>query len=47
MTQTVSSLWAPDKSGTPATATRQPVRPLDLFTDSAPNTRKLFAGEAS
>ena len=40
VTQTVSSLWAMDKSATPA----QPARPLDLFTDSATDTRKLFRG---
>lgn len=50
VTKTVSSLWAPDKSGTPATANAmaasEPVRPLELFTDSAPDTRKLFGGNA-
>jgi len=39
VTQTVNSLWAPAKSGTDST---QPSRPLDLFTDSATDTRKLF-----
>jgi hypothetical protein len=38
VTRTVSSLWAADKSATPV----QPARPLDLFTDSATDTRKLF-----
>jgi hypothetical protein len=40
VTRTVSSLWASDKSATPA----QPARPLDLFTDSPTDTRKLFRG---
>lgn len=40
VTRTVSSLWASDKSAMPA----QPARPLDLFTDSATDTRKLFRG---
>lgn len=38
VTRTVSSLWATDKRATPA----QPARALDLFTDSATDTRKLF-----
>lgn len=38
VTRAVSSLWAPNKSATPA----QPARPLDLFTDSPTDTRKLF-----
>jgi hypothetical protein len=51
VTQTVSSLWAPDKGGAPAPApaatavANAPVRPLDLFTDSATDTRKLFGGQ--
>jgi hypothetical protein len=40
VTRTVSSLWASDKSATAA----QPARPLDLFTDSATDARKLFRG---
>jgi hypothetical protein len=40
VTRTVSSLWAPDKNA-PAD---QPARPLDLFTDSPTDTRKLFRG---
>jgi hypothetical protein len=40
--QTVSNLWAPVKSATPA----EPARPLDLFTDMKPDTRKLFGGKA-
>lgn len=44
VTRTVSSLWAADKSATSATATNGPARPLDLFTDSATDTRKLFRG---
>jgi hypothetical protein len=40
--QTVSNLWAPAKSGTPA----EPARPLDLFTDMKPDTRKLLGGKA-
>jgi len=39
VTQTVSSLWAPAKDGQAATV---PARPLDLFTDSASDPRKLF-----
>ena len=39
VTQTVSSLW------TPARNTNDPARPLDLFTDTAPNVGKLFGGE--
>ncbi len=42
VTPTVSSLWAPAKTETPTAA--EPVRRLDLFTDSAPDTRKLFGG---
>jgi hypothetical protein len=49
VTQTVSSLWAPDKSGTSspanATAASEPGRPLNLFTDSPPDMRKLFGGQ--
>ena len=40
VTRTVSSLWASDKSATPA----QPARAHDLFTDSPTDTRKLFHG---
>ena len=40
VTQTVSSLWAPSAK------TNEPARPLDLFTDSATNTRKLFGSGA-
>jgi hypothetical protein len=43
LTHTVSSLWAPAKSAAPAVA---PVRPLDLFTDSQTNSRKLFGGDS-
>ena len=43
VTRTVSSLWASDKSTT-AAQPAQPARPLDLFTDSATDTRKLFRG---
>lgn len=39
VTQTVSSLWAPAKSGAGSNA---PARGLDLFTDSPTDTRKLF-----
>jgi hypothetical protein len=42
VTQTVSSLWAPAKNDAPATA--EPARPLDLFTDTPTDTRKLFRG---
>ena len=42
---TVGSLWAPaSASGTPS---RAPVRPLDLFTDTKTDGRKLFGGDAS
>ncbi|MBI2714729.1 MAG: lytic transglycosylase domain-containing protein [Rhizobiales bacterium] len=40
VTRTVSSLWTSDKSAAPS----QPARPLDLFTDSATDTQKLFRG---
>lgn len=40
LTQTVNSLWAPAKNATPA----EPARPLDLFTDTRPDARKLFGG---
>ncbi|MBI3704479.1 MAG: hypothetical protein HY244_11710 [Rhizobiales bacterium] len=40
VTRTVSSLWAPNKIASAA----QPARPLDLFTDSPTDTRKLFRG---
>ena len=40
--QTVSNLWAPAKNDAPAAAAAQPARPLDLFTDSRPDSRKLF-----
>ena len=43
VTQTVSSLWAPTKNEAPA----EPARPLDLFTDTPTDTRKLFRGSAS
>jgi hypothetical protein len=43
VTRTVSSLWASDKSATPVRSA-QPARPLDLFTDSATDTQKLFRG---
>ena len=50
VTKTVSSLWAPDQRETPATANAtaasESVRPLELFTDRAPDTRKLFSGGA-
>lgn len=39
VTQTVSSLWAPAKSGA---GSNEPARRLDLFTDSPTDTRKLF-----
>ena len=39
VTRTVSSLWASGKSGA---GSNEPRRPLDLFTDSATDTRKLF-----
>ena len=39
VTQTVNSLWAPSRAGA---ETAQPSRPLDLFTDGATDTRKLF-----
>ena len=43
VTQTVNSLWAPAKVGAEGGAeTVQPARPLDLFTDSTTDTRKLF-----
>jgi hypothetical protein len=42
--QTVTSLWTPAKSGA---GSREPVRALDLFTDSAANPRKLFSGDAT
>jgi hypothetical protein len=40
VTRTVSSLWASNRSATAA----QPGQPLDLFTDSPTDTRKLFRG---
>jgi hypothetical protein len=50
VTQTVSSLWAPAKTETKSDTKNQPQqaqqRPLDLFTDTATDTRKLF-GSAS
>jgi hypothetical protein len=44
VTQTVSSLWAPSKST--ATTTAEQARPLDLFTDIRPDTRKLLGGNS-
>ena len=48
VTQTVSSLWAPAKTeaaaGTAQTSPAAAARPLDLFTDSRADTRKLFRG---
>jgi Transglycosylase SLT domain len=44
VTQTVSSLWTPGKTGAPAST--EPARPLDLFTDIQPNTRKLLGGNS-
>jgi hypothetical protein len=49
ITQTVSSLWAPPKSGDASASARaapprEPVRTLDLFTDRAPDGRKLSGG---
>ena len=41
VTRTVSSLWAPAKSGA---GSNEPARRLDLFTDSPTDTRKLFRG---
>jgi hypothetical protein len=41
--QTVSSLWAPAKTEPPAQAA-PPATPLDLFTDSRTDSRKLFGG---
>jgi hypothetical protein len=41
VTQTVSSLWTPVKTADGS------VRPLDLFTDGAPNVGKLFGNDAS
>jgi len=42
VTQTVSSLWAP--ANTEAPSKTDPARPLDLFTDRATDTRKIFRG---
>ena len=42
VTKTVSGLWAPSA----AQAANKTVRPLDLFTDSPTDTRKLFTGKA-
>ena len=44
VTQTISSLWAPAKNETPSKA--EPARPLDLFTDRATDTRKIFRGNS-
>src|SRR5450631_2141967 len=41
VTQTVSSLWASGHGAAPANADQQP-RPLDLFTDIQPGSRKLL-----
>jgi hypothetical protein len=45
VTQTVSSLWAPSKSAAPAAVDQ--ARPLDLFTDIRPGSRKLLGGNST
>jgi hypothetical protein len=45
VTQTVSSLWAPSKTSTPAAIDQ--ARPLDLFTDIRADSRKLLGGNPS